>query len=72
MLFALAYLATRSAVFLYVAALFAPLGHELLVWTANRQEMNGVPLARVPAETDLYLETKFSSPLDYLVRLWRR
>ncbi|MBS3937497.1 MAG: PDZ domain-containing protein [Peptococcaceae bacterium] len=71
-LFALAYLATRSAVFLYVAALFAPLGHELLVWTANRQEMNGVPLVVAPAETDLYLETKFSSPLDYLVRLWRR
>jgi len=44
MLFFCAYLSTKSAVFLYVGALFAPIGHELLVWTTNREEMAGRPL----------------------------
>lgn len=43
-LFALAYLSSRVTIFLYAGALFAPLGHELLVWTTNRQEMGGKPL----------------------------
>lgn len=71
-LFALAFLANRHAVFLYLAALFAPLGHELLVWTANQQEMSGVPLVQASIESDVYLEARFTSPLDYLARLWRR
>ncbi len=149
-LFLLAWLSTRMDAFLYVGAIFAPLGHELLVWTTNRREMQGKPLhggtaaglqmldvlpsspaARagfsqgdvvlvadgtsiatpgqldlvlrasdrmvrvettrgtrylpsgigfketglipVPtAETQMYLESRFASPLDYLARLWRR
>lgn len=43
-LFFCAYLSTKSAVFLYIGALFAPIGHELLVWTTNRKEMAGRPL----------------------------
>lgn len=43
-LFLLAWLATHLDAFLYIGALFAPLGHELLVWTTNRQEMMGQPL----------------------------
>lgn len=45
-LFMLAYLASRHAVFLYIGAIFAPLGHELLVWTTYRQEMSGRALYR--------------------------
>lgn len=71
-LLALALLASRYSIFLYLAALFAPLGHELLVWSANQQEMRGVPLMQSRLESDVYLETKFASPLDYLARLWRR
>jgi len=43
-LFLLAYLSTRHPAFLYVGAIFAPLGHELLVWTTNQREMSGRPL----------------------------
>ena len=43
-LFFCAYLSTKFTVFLYVGALFAPIGHELLVWTTNRKEMAGRPL----------------------------
>lgn len=146
----LAWLSTRVEVFLYVGAVFAPLGHELLVWTTNRREMQGKPmhggavqglqmldvlpgspaaragfsqgdvvlaaegtaiatpgqldlvlqgsdrtvrvettrgtrflpagigfketgLVPVPnAETQVYLESRFASPLDWLARLWRR
>ncbi|MBS3873801.1 MAG: PDZ domain-containing protein [Firmicutes bacterium] len=71
-LFALAFLATRFSVFLYIAALFAPIGHELLVWTTNRQEMNGRPLLSVSPDTDVFLEARFTSPLDYLAKLWGR
>lgn len=43
-LFSLAWLSTRMSIFLYLGAIFAPLGHELLVWTTNRREMRGSPL----------------------------
>ena len=43
-LFFIAYMSTKSAYFLYLGALFAPIGHELLVWTTNRREMAGRPL----------------------------
>ncbi|KAF0195350.1 MAG: periplasmic protease [Bacillota bacterium] len=43
-LFFLAYLSTKSIFFLYLGALFAPIGHELLVWTTSRKEMAGRPL----------------------------
>lgn len=43
-LFVIAYLSTHSRAFLFIGAIFAPLGHELLVWTTNRREMGGRPL----------------------------
>ncbi|HSL94269.1 MAG TPA: PDZ domain-containing protein [Bacillota bacterium] len=54
-LFVLAYLAGRVSFFLYVGAIFAPLGHELLVWTTNRQEMGGRALHKtVPGELRVF------------------
>jgi len=71
-LFALAFLATRVSAFSYIAALFAPLGHEFLVWTTHRQEMQGRPLVMASPETEEFIETRFTSPLDYLAKLWGR
>jgi hypothetical protein len=54
-LFLLAYLAGRVPFFLYLGAIFAPLGHELLVWTTNRQEMGGRALHKaVPGELRVF------------------
>lgn len=54
-LFLLAYLAGRYGFFLYAGAVFAPLGHELLVWTTNRQEMGGRALHKaVPGELRVF------------------
>jgi len=71
-LFALAFLGTRVSLVLYLAALFAPIGHEVLIWTTNRQEMHGKPLLMASPETEEFLEARFASPLDYLARLWGR
>jgi hypothetical protein len=43
-LFILAYLSTKHYFFIVLGTLFAPIGHELLVWTTNRREMGGTPL----------------------------
>lgn len=43
-LLALAWLGGRIPAFLFVGALYAPLGHELLIVLANRREQTGKPL----------------------------
>jgi len=62
MLFLLAWSSARWDALLYAGALFAPLGHELLVWTTNRREMQGQPLYSSPAEGLRLLDVLPSSP----------
>lgn len=58
----LSVLASRYGVFEIVAALFAPLGHEAVIYLGKRTEMNGKPLYVRPEQGVRVLETLPDSP----------
>lgn len=58
----LSVLATHWKVFLPIAALFSPLGHELVIWLGMRRETNAPPLYVHPDSGLLVLDVLSGSP----------
>ncbi|MFZ5640987.1 MAG: PDZ domain-containing protein [Bacillota bacterium] len=61
-LLALAVLASRWAVFAWAAALFAPLGHELIIYISQNMEYRGKPVFTPPQRGVMVLEAVPGSP----------
>lgn len=61
-LLVLSFLASRWNAFLWMAALFSPLGHELVIWMGMRAESNRVPRYVSPTEGVMVLDVRPRTP----------
>jgi hypothetical protein len=61
-LYLLAYLAAFQPVFAWAAALFSPLGHELIVFLSRNAELNGKPIYIPRSDGLLVLDVREHSP----------
>ncbi len=60
-LLGLAILSTKFILFKYIAALFAPLGHEVLIIHSQKEEKNGTPMFSQPSKGVRILDVKINS-----------